>query len=180
MMAAAENVVREMRWQDLSATIELEQRLHPDDAWSPASWWAELALRPRRDYLVVQRVGAAPGEHLLGYAGSDLAGAHADVMTIAVAPQARGQGYAHRLLHDLHQRAAASGARQMLLEVRADNAAARALYDRHGYAQVRRRPAYYRTGTGSVDAIVLSVALPARPAHPSPTQGHLSTRSRRG
>lgn len=164
MMSAAGTFVREMRWQDLSNVSELEQQLHPDDAWSAASWWAELALRPRRDYLVAQQAGAEPGASLLGYAGSDLAGECGDVMTIAVALQARGQGHAHRLLSELHRRAAATGAREMVLEVREDNAAARAFYRRHGYQEVRRRPAYYRTEAGPVDAVVLRVALPANPA----------------
>lgn len=152
--------VREMRWQDLGAVSALERELHPEDAWSTASWWAELALRPRRDYLVVHRDGK-----LEGYAGADrdLAGARADVMTLGVAPQARGGGLGHLLLDELHRRAADAGAREMALEVREDNAGARALYRRHGYHQVHRRAGYYRSEHGPVDALVLSVPLPAAP-----------------
>ncbi|MGI8949712.1 MAG: ribosomal protein S18-alanine N-acetyltransferase [Ornithinimicrobium sp.] len=150
--------IREMRWQDLGAVSALERELHPDDAWSTASWWAELALRPRRDYLVAQRAGS-----LVGYAGSDVSADRADVMTLAVAPPARGAGLAHLLLSELHRRAADAGAREMLLEVREDNAGARALYRRHGYRQVHRRAGYYRSEHGPVDALLLSVPLPAAP-----------------
>ena len=152
-----------MRWQDLRRVAELEQELYPDDAWSSSSWWAELALRPRRDYLVVESGGL-----LLGYACStvDGAGGRADVMTLGVAGHARGRGLGDALLRELHARAVVAGAQQMLLEVREDNTAARALYGRHGYREVHRRTDYYRTSQGPVAALVLSTPL-ALP--PSPT-----------
>lgn len=155
--------VRVMRWPDLGPVAVLEQELHPDDAWSAASWWAELALRPRRDYLVVEQEGL-----LLGYAGSDLSGERADVMTLGVAAHARGRGLGDALLRELQERAAASGAQEMLLDVREDNIAARALYRRHGYRELHRRVAYYRTGQGPVDALVLRTPLQPTSAAVSP------------
>jgi ribosomal-protein-alanine N-acetyltransferase len=142
-------VTRPMRWQDLRGVAALEQQVHPDDAWSEVTWWAELAQRPRRDYAV--RVD----EHgqLLGYAGLDLAGATADVMTIAVDPVRQGQGHGASLLRHLHTRAATAGCDAVLLEVREDNTAARAMYDQHGYTLVHRRPGYYQPG--GIDALVL-------------------------
>ncbi len=159
--AATTTEVRSMRWQDLRSVAVLEQELYPDDSWSSSSWWAELALRPRRDYLVVESGGL-----LLGYAGSsvDGPGGRADVMTLGVARLARGRGLGDALLRELHARAFVAGAQQVLLEVREDNTAARALYGRHGYREVHRRAAYYRTPQGPVDALVLATPLP-----PSPT-----------
>ena len=43
--------------------------LFADDAWSEQTWWAELAGRPRRDYVVAVADGA-----ILGYAGLDVVG----------------------------------------------------------------------------------------------------------
>lgn len=84
-----------------------------------------------------------------------------ELLTITTAPAARGQGIAGRLLSRILSRAADAGARSCYLEVAADNAAARRLYDRAGFAQVGMRPRYYRAADGTaVDAIVMACDLP--------------------
>ncbi|MBD3784514.1 MAG: hypothetical protein IE926_16465, partial [Micrococcales bacterium] len=65
--------LRDARWPDLGGLAALETTLFPDDAWSPPSWWAELAARPRRDYVVAEADGA-----LVGYAGLDHGGEVSD------------------------------------------------------------------------------------------------------
>lgn len=149
--------LREARWPDLSAMAELEARSFPVDAWTPATFWAEHAARPRRSYVV-----ALDGAGVLrGYAGLDLAGDVADVMTLAVDPQVRGTGLGARLLEELHTRAAAAGASAVMLEVRGDNAPALALYTSRGYREVRTRHGYYRAVAGgpAVDAVVMRKEL---------------------
>lgn len=153
MTAATAGVtMRDERWTDLPGLAALEARLFPDDAWSEASWWAELGARPRRDYVV-----AADGADLAGYGGLDHGGEVSDVMTVAVAPQARGRGLGRALVDELERRAAARGAGHLMLEVRADNTAALALYQGRGFVVVSRRRAYYQPG--SVDALVLRKTL---------------------
>ncbi|HET7474970.1 MAG TPA: ribosomal protein S18-alanine N-acetyltransferase [Dermatophilaceae bacterium] len=145
--------LRELAWPDIALLAELEPVLFPDDAWSAATWWGELALRPRRQYVVAEL-----GGQLLGYAGLDAAGETADVMTIAVVPQARRSGIGEALLHWLTHQAVASGAAYLMLEVREDNLSARALYERNGFQLLRVRRRYYQPG--DVDAFVLRRALP--------------------
>lgn len=147
-MVAAGLRIRELEWTDLVTLAGLERELFAADAWSIESWWHELAGRPRRDYFVaVDETG-----QILGYAGLDLAGETGDVMTIAVAPVAQGRGLGHHLLGELVRRAEVSGIRSLLLEVRADNAPARRLYERNGFDEISVRRRYYR---GGVDAIVM-------------------------
>ena len=148
--------LREATWRDLAQMADLESRCFPHDAWSEATFWAELAQRPRQSYWV-----AAEEERVVGYAGVDVAGDLADVMTVAVDPERRGSGLGTRLLHVLHTRAADAGADAVLLEVRADNEPARSLYATHGYAVVRTRDAYYRSADGSppTDALVMRKEL---------------------
>ena len=142
---------RPVSWRDIPRLVRLEREIYPDDAWSAASWWGELATRPRREYLLVE------DEHdVVGYAGLDHAGEVSDVMTIAVSPQSRGCGLGRRLLDELIRRSAAAGAQRMLLEVRADNDAARALYARAGFELLQTRRGYY---PGGVDALVLGLDL---------------------
>jgi ribosomal-protein-alanine N-acetyltransferase len=141
--------LRPVEWTDLETLAALELELFADDAWSVESWWSELAERPRRDYVVA--VDEAGG--ILGYAGLDLAGDVADVMTIATAPSAQGRGIGRLLLGDLVARAARHGADALLLEVRADNLRARDLYERNGFDLLSTRRRYYQPG--DVDALVL-------------------------
>lgn len=149
------SVMRELVWTDIPELVRLETEAFPDDAWTEASWWGELAGRPRRDYVVLRHEG-----ELAAYAGIDHGGQVADLMTITVAPGHRGSGLGVGLLDELESRASTGGAEAMMLEVRADNASARALYDRRGYAVINVRRGYYQPG--NVDAIVMRKLLALR------------------
>ncbi|MCA1781518.1 MAG: ribosomal protein S18-alanine N-acetyltransferase [Intrasporangiaceae bacterium] len=141
-----------MSWTDIPDLVDLERELFGADAWSAPTWWAELAVRPRRDYVTV-----TSAEAIAGYAGLDLGGEVADVMTIAVAPQAQGAGLGSQLLTLLTSRAREAGAAYLMLEVRDDNAAAKALYARAGFEVLSVRRRYYQPG--DVDALVLRKVL---------------------
>jgi len=156
--ARAVVALRELAWPDLARLAELETELFADDAWTEATWWAELAQRPRRDYVVAVPVaGGAPVEArvagVAGYAGLDHGGATADIMTVAVAPAYRGMGVGDTLVGELLARAAGRGAEAVLLEVRADNRPATRLYERHGFVVISTRRRYYQPG--DVDALVM-------------------------
>lgn len=73
-----------------------------------------------------------------------------ELLRIAVAPEARGQGHARRLLREGHERLAGEGLDTLFLEVRVSNAAARALYTAEGWAEIGLRRAYYRDGEDAV------------------------------
>ena len=79
------STLRDVHWTDIEQLAQLERELFADDAWSQQTWWAELAGRPRRDY-----VAEVEGAEVLGYAGLDHGGDVADIMTVAVTPAARG------------------------------------------------------------------------------------------
>jgi ribosomal-protein-alanine N-acetyltransferase len=144
--------MRDVRWTDIPQLVALESELFPDDAWAEATWWAELAARPRRAYVVEEDAG-----RLLGYAGVDLGGDVADVMTMAVAPAARGRGIGRQLLDELVARARDDHAEHLMLEVRADNDVARNLYDSKGFEVLTVRRRYYQPG--DVDAHVMRLTL---------------------
>ena len=145
-------VARALSWADIPRLVELEARLFADDAWSAPTWWAELAARPRRDYVALDRDG-----ELVGYGGLDLAGEVADLMTLAIAPEVQGCGLGGELLALMASRAREAGAAYLLLEVRDDNAGAKALYARAGFEVLSVRRRYYRPG--DVDALVMRLTL---------------------
>jgi ribosomal-protein-alanine N-acetyltransferase len=153
------SALREVTWRDIPRLVELETELFADAAWSAESWWAELAGRPRRSYVVLEG-----GDGIEGYAGVDLGGDVADVMTVAVVPGWRGRGLGDLLVGELVRRAGKSGAGSVMLEVRADNGPARRLYERHGFEEVSVRRRYYRQPDGpDVDALVMRRRLGGGP-----------------
>jgi ribosomal-protein-alanine N-acetyltransferase len=151
-MMSPEMTLREMTWRDIPALTALEAELFSHDAWSEQTWWAELAGRPRRCYVVAEQGGT-----VVGYAGIDARGEVADVMTIAVATGARGQRLGATLMHWLVSRARRAGAEHLMLEVRADNDAAQRLYRATGFSVLTVRRRYYQPG--DVDALIMRLTL---------------------
>jgi ribosomal-protein-alanine N-acetyltransferase len=84
----------------------------------------------------------------------------AEILTLAVAPAARGRGLGNALIKSVAAHAAHMGAVRIFLEVGADNPAALALYAGLGFERVGQRKAYYNRGEAAQDAWVLSAPLP--------------------
>lgn len=92
--------------------------------------------------------------------GRAIAG-EAELLTLATDPEYRRKGLARACLVAFEAGAQARGARTAFLEVAADNAEARALYDRAGYGLIARRKGYYaRSGTEPIDALILQKSIP--------------------
>lgn len=93
----------------------------------------------------------------------------AEILTLATDPNARRQGHAEHLLHDLLNALAARGITDLFLEVASDNAAARALYEKSGFMQAGQRKEYYARADGSrVDALILRRTVNADEIAPPP------------
>jgi [ribosomal protein S18]-alanine N-acetyltransferase len=123
-----------------------------DRAWPEA----ELAAMLSRPVIHAVAQGAQ------GFALLQILPPEAEIVTLAIDPTAQGQGLGTALLQRALRMAAEAGATTMFLEVAADNAPARALYARAGFAEAGRRAGYYaRPGDTAVDALVLSRALGA-------------------
>ncbi|MFJ6677498.1 ribosomal protein S18-alanine N-acetyltransferase [Microbacterium sp. NPDC091382] len=140
---------------DLDDIMRLERASFPTDAWSDALMAGELAS-PHGRYVVDIEAG-----RLVGYGGVRAVegAADADIQTIAIAADARGRGRGRALLRELLATARSRGAREMFLEVRADNPGATALYLSEGFVEVGRRPRYYQPD--DVDAVVMQLNLVA-------------------
>jgi [ribosomal protein S18]-alanine N-acetyltransferase len=118
-------------------------------SWSAAEF--ESLLDDRTAFLVTEAAGFA-----LGRAITD----EAELLTLAVAPDRQRAGLGTRLLAGFEAEARTRGAATAFLEVAEDNAPARALYDRAGWEEAGRRPAYYpRADATAAAALVLRKAL---------------------
>jgi len=112
--------------------------------WSEDEFQALLADRS----IVAHR--AAMGRTLIGFILSRLVHGEAEILSVAIAPNWRGRGFARPLL-DLHlRRLAGLGARTVFLEVDKDNAAACRLYRRAGFYEVGQRQGYYDSRTAAL------------------------------
>lgn len=144
-------VLRQMRWWDADAVLELERELFPDP-WSYEQLLSELAYVPETRWYAV----AEAGEDIVGYAGLRAVPPEAEINTVAVAPVAQGTGLGSRLVEAMLDEAGRRGCTQVFLEVREDNLAAQRLYSRHGFERIGTRPGYYGPGQ---DALVMRGAL---------------------
>jgi ribosomal-protein-alanine N-acetyltransferase len=116
----------------------------------------------------VVAIGMRLGTTILGVMLLRVAADEAEILSIAVAPEWRGCGFARRMLDHGLDRAAALRARRCFLEVDAANAAAMALYRRIGFREIGRRKGYY-AAEGGGDALIMARGLDDRvPSFPWP------------
>jgi [ribosomal protein S18]-alanine N-acetyltransferase len=90
------------------------------------------------------------GGNMAGFILSRFAAGEAEILSIAIAPKHRGRGLSRPLLDLNLRRLAGLGARTVFLEVDENNAPARALYRRAGFADVGRRKSYYQSGANAL------------------------------
>ena len=132
---------------DLPRLAELEAAGFAEP-WSPEMLAAELT-HPGSVVLVA---GGGDGRALSGYACFRLGAGEAELLRVAVAPEARGRGIARQLIAAGFERLRVAGIATCFLEVRPANASALAVYHALGFERRGHRRAYYRDGS---DALVL-------------------------
>ena len=131
---------------DAAALAHIAREALPE-AWSEESIRASLA-RPGSCALLIDPSRG----FVLGWRGDD----EAEILTLAVQKEHRGQGLGRALVVAWLERLRAERVRRVSLEVRGSNAAALGLYTSLGFTVSRIRPRYYRDGE---DALVLGVEL---------------------
>ncbi len=136
-----------------SLTLAEMVRLHAASFTLPAPWSEdEIAATLARQYsfAVTQPTGFLLGQVVAG---------EAEVLTLAVHPDARRQGTGRALVDGFLAEAKARGAEIAYLEVAADNTAAASVYASAGFVRTGRRTGYYRGAGRVVDAILMSRSL---------------------
>jgi len=94
-----------------------------------------------------------------GFVMGRAAGGEAEILTLAVRPDARGKGLGRALIAAIAAHAHELGAGSIFLEVGDDNPAALALYAGLGFERVGQRKGYY----AGKDARILKASLPLSP-----------------
>jgi ribosomal-protein-alanine N-acetyltransferase len=145
--------MRTMTAADIDALMPYERDMFGTEAWTPNGYRAELADTRHRYYVAAE----SPGGDLLGWAGVLVVSDTAEILTVGVVPAARRTGIARQLVGALLTEAGRRGAVEAFLEVRVDNAAARALYASEGFTEIGLRRGYY--DGGRVDAVTMRKEL---------------------
>lgn len=131
---------------DAPQIAALEQAIFPDP-WS-AEGIAEVLRTPSCLGLAAETHG-----QVVGYVLARRVADTAEILNLAVSPAQRRAGLGGALLDQAMDLLRGRGAREVFLEVRVSNDAARRLYEARGFRVAGMRRAYYRRPTE--DALVL-------------------------
>ena len=137
---------------DLEAVLEVERASYPDP-WPLQAFLSELD-NPIATALVV-RDGDRVVAHLIYWKVAD----ELSILNITVHPSYRRRGLAEHLLGLALEDGRSSGIRLYLLEVRASNAAAMALYEKLGFTARSIRKRYY--DDNGEDAVLMELEVDA-------------------
>jgi ribosomal-protein-alanine N-acetyltransferase len=144
---------RDANSMDIPVLVSLDKELFPYSPWSSGQYREEISAPTRRFIVAVDE-----GLSVIGYAGVFApGGAEADILTVGVIAQHRGQGIARELMAGITKWAIDQGSIAMMLEVKTDNAAAISLYESLGYSKLNIRKDYFGSG---LDALVMRKELP--------------------
>lgn len=118
------------------------------ECWSTEQFRGSLALTTTRAWLA--RADGKPAGFIL----CQILPEEAEILTLCVSPARRRSAIGESLLRQAMADARDAGARILLLEVAADNLAARKLYERLGFLITGTRANYYKRGAVTVDAVM--------------------------
>jgi ribosomal-protein-alanine N-acetyltransferase len=125
-------------------------------AWSTLDFERLLAERG----VIGDGLFVGPGTSPIGFVLSRIVLDEAEILTVAIAPEARGKGHAGPLLSRHLDELSRRGVRKVHLEVEDGNAPALALYRRFGFQEIGRREGYYlKAGGARVAALTMALDL---------------------
>jgi ribosomal-protein-alanine N-acetyltransferase len=139
--AAVPFQIRDFRASDAVRVSEILRDSAEAAQW-PTESYTKLADSPGSVFLVCEA-----GARLIGFLAAREVVDEAEILSIAVSPDFRRKGVASALLLAAFDKFRRSEIVGVFLELRESNLAARALYERYGFAFSSRRKSYYRDPT---------------------------------
>lgn len=160
-----------MALEDLNEIVRLERESF-SDPW-PKKGFEDQLRDGSSLMLVARRQESSTGKsEIVGYLCAYHILEELQLASVAVKEPFRRRGIAHRLIAEMTRQGLRRGAKEIWLDVRKSNAAARQLYEDLGFREVYRRKNYYRRPVE--DAVVMfRSAGEARPEAVSKAEGRL-------
>jgi [ribosomal protein S18]-alanine N-acetyltransferase len=143
-------IVRAMEARDLAAVADLFAATYPA-AHEQGLRYDVAQLRSELERPIARCLVLEQDAQTLAVIIVWLVADEAELMNIAVHPNARGKGFGKQLLRASLAQIREGGGTRMHLEVREDNLAACALYGGFGFVEVRRRSTYYADGASGIE-----------------------------
>ncbi|MBF2720605.1 ribosomal protein S18-alanine N-acetyltransferase [Psychrobacter sp. NG254] len=147
-----------MRKQLIHAVSDIEAEIQSQDAWNDQAL-SELLMQDSIDMLIVygpEKTERAEENTVVGYCLYQVVFEQAEILRIGTYPDYQRQGIASQVFSKLHKWLAESQVESLLLEVRADNTAAIALYEQQGFTIIHRRKGYYQQPHQlAIDALIM-------------------------
>ncbi len=129
-------VIRPLTASDLDEVLQIQAQCPEIVAWSRAGYTPVV----HGNY---SGWVAVTGPQVLGFVVSRQTLEEAEILNLAVRPEARRRGLGSQLLLRALQEARRAGVRRVSLEVRTSNRAAIHFYEHHGFQRLGRRRDYY-------------------------------------
>jgi len=142
--------IRPASLADVPALAELERLCFSDP-------WTASGIQETIQYETARALVACTKDRLVGYVLARISGEEGEILDLAVLPAERRRGIGNQLIRAVRGAMQREGVRELYLEVRESNAAARALYQQQGFRPVGMRSHYYRNPPE--DALVLRAPI---------------------
>ena len=144
------------RQQALQAVANIETLVQPHDAWTEQTLAEMLAQDSTHIMIVYKPEGKADNNKVIGYCLYQVIFEQAEILRIGTHPDYQRQSIASQLFATLNNELINNKVESLLLEVRADNAPALALYERQGFVVIHKRKSYYQLPhRPAIDALIL-------------------------
>lgn len=136
----------------IKAVAAIEATLQRQDAWSYQTI-IDLLTQDSIQLLVISQ-----RDIIVGYCLYQVMFEQAEILRIGTHPEYQRQGIASQLWRSLHNALELTQVESLLLEVRADNVPAIALYERQEFVTIHRRKGYYQQPHQSaIDALIMQL-----------------------
>ena len=144
------------RQQALQAVANIETLVQPEDPWTEQTLAEMLAQDSTHIMIVYKPEGKADNNKVIGYCLYQVIFEQAEILRIGTHPDYQRQSIASQLFAILNNELINNKVESLLLEVRADNAPALALYERQGFVVIHKRKSYYQLPhRPAIDALIM-------------------------
>ncbi|ALF60082.1 ribosomal-protein-alanine acetyltransferase [Psychrobacter urativorans] len=141
--------------RDIQEVADIEAVIQSQDAWSYQTLNDLLGQDSIRLMVVINTVKS----DVVGYCLYQVVFEQAEILRIGTHPDYQRRGIASKLFATLNDELKAKKVDGLLLEVRADNMPAIALYEQQGFILIHRRKGYYQQlHNPAVDALIMQLS----------------------